>query len=178
MFPANIEQYVRPQSVAEALAACAGYDAGEAMFIAGGQSLMQAMKSRMARPRCLIDLQAISELQGICPDEGAFHIGAMTRYVSIANDERLTGYFAALRDARIHPSSTDDLDRAIDLAKARLDAESRERQANVDVLLQELVHLRAYGIELRESVPTAALGVRNLAVLADEELRVRHAVVP
>jgi carbon-monoxide dehydrogenase medium subunit len=102
MFPANIEQYVRPQSVAEALAACAGYDAGEAMFIAGGQSLMQAMKSRMARPRCLIDLQAISELKGICTDEGAFHIGAMTRYVSIANDERLTGYFAALRDAAQH----------------------------------------------------------------------------
>ena len=99
MFPANIEQYVRPQSVAEALAACAGYDAGEAMFIAGGQSLMQAMKSRMARPRCLIDLQAISELKGICTDEGAFHIGAMTRYVSIANDERLTGYFAASNEA-------------------------------------------------------------------------------
>lgn len=102
MFPSNIEHYCRPATVDEALAASARYEAGEAMFIAGGQSLMQAMKSRMARPRCLIDLQSIAELRGICPDANTLSIGAMTRYASIAADERLTGYFAALRDAASH----------------------------------------------------------------------------
>ena len=87
MFPAHIEEYVRPATVADALAANARYDEGEAMFIAGGQSLMQAMKSRMARPRCLIDLQAIDALTGIGFD-GGLHIGAMTRYIEIATDDR------------------------------------------------------------------------------------------
>ena len=101
MFPAHIEEYVRPATIAEALAANARYDEGEAMFIAGGQSLMQAIKSRMARPRCLIDLQAIDGLQGIDYANGV-RIGAMTRYVDIAADERLRGAHAALRDAAAH----------------------------------------------------------------------------
>lgn len=101
MFPAHIEEYVRPLTVADALAANARYEDGEAMFIAGGQSLMQAIKSRMARPRCLIDLQAIPSLKGISFDAG-LRIGAMTRYVEIAGDERLDGAFAALRDAAGH----------------------------------------------------------------------------
>jgi carbon-monoxide dehydrogenase medium subunit len=88
-------------TVADALAANARYEDGEAMFIAGGQSLMQAIKSRMARPRCLIDLQAIPSLKGISFDAG-LRIGAMTRYVEIAGDERLDGAFAALRDAAGH----------------------------------------------------------------------------
>ncbi len=102
MFPANIEKYCRPNTLEEALAAGAGYAAGDAMFIAGGQSLMQAMKSRMARPLCLIDLQAVNELQGITTHATGLTIGAMTRYVTIAGDPRLTGYFAALRDAAAH----------------------------------------------------------------------------
>ena len=59
MYPAAIEDYVRPTSVADALQAAGKYAAGEAMFIAGGQSLMQAVKSRLVRPRCVIDLQAV-----------------------------------------------------------------------------------------------------------------------
>lgn len=102
MFPAHIEEYVRPTTVAEALAANARYDEGEAMFIAGGMSLMQAIKSRMARPRCLIDLQAIAALQGIEVGGSGVRIGAMTRYVDIANDARLDGAYAALRDAAGH----------------------------------------------------------------------------
>ncbi len=101
MFPAHIEEYVRPATIAEALAANARYDEGDAMFIAGGQSLMQAIKSRMARPRCLIDLQAIAALKGIDCTSG-LRIGAMTRYVDVAADERLTGPWAALRDAAGH----------------------------------------------------------------------------
>jgi carbon-monoxide dehydrogenase medium subunit len=101
MFPAHIEEYLRPSTVADALAALARHDDGEAMFIAGGQSLMQAIKSRMARPRCLIDLQAIAELKGFRFD-GGVRIGAMTRYVEIAQEERLGNGLAALRDAAAH----------------------------------------------------------------------------
>ena len=102
MFPARIQEYVRPRTVSEALAAVARYDAGEAIFLAGGQSAMQAIKSRMLRPQCIVDLQSVAELKGIVLTDGALTIGAMTRYVDIMRDERLGGAFAALRDAASH----------------------------------------------------------------------------
>jgi carbon-monoxide dehydrogenase medium subunit len=102
MYPARIEEYVRPQSVSEALAAIARYDEGEAIFLAGGQSAMQAMKSRMLRPQCIVDLQAVTELKGITSENGAVTIGAMTRYVEIVASSELAGPFAALRDAAAH----------------------------------------------------------------------------
>ena len=102
MFPAVIEEYVRPATVAEALSAIARYDDGEAIFLAGGQSAMQALKSRMLRPRCIVDLQSVAELTGISNGTDGLIIGAMTRYVDIAEDESLAGAFAALRDAAGH----------------------------------------------------------------------------
>lgn len=102
MYPARIEEYVRPRSVAEALAAITRYEAGDAMFIAGGQSAMQAIKSRMLRPQCIVDLQDVSELIGVRQDGAGVTIGALTRYVDIAADSRLDGAFAALRDAAAH----------------------------------------------------------------------------
>ncbi|MCZ6772021.1 MAG: FAD binding domain-containing protein [Proteobacteria bacterium] len=99
MFPAAIEEYVRPRSVADALSAAARYEDGEAIFLAGGQSVMQAMKSRMMRPRCVIDLQDLADLKGIDHSNGGLSIGAMTRYVEVVEDETIDGAFAALRDA-------------------------------------------------------------------------------
>jgi carbon-monoxide dehydrogenase medium subunit len=101
MYPAEIESYVRPQTVAEALAAISKYEDGEGMFLAGGQSLMQAIKSRMLRPRCIVDLQSVAELKGIRYAEG-LTIGAMTRYADIAADQGLSGAYAGLRDAARH----------------------------------------------------------------------------
>ena len=99
MYPAPIDEYVRPATVSDALAALGRYDDGDAVFVAGGQSLMQAVKSRLLRPRCLIDLQAIEGLSGIDVGSGGVRIGPMTRYVEIARDERLGGACGALRDA-------------------------------------------------------------------------------
>ncbi len=101
MFPAKIDDYVRPKTVAEALEAIARYGDDEAMFVAGGQSLMQAVKSRMVRPSCLVDLQSIAELRGIDLGQG-LTIGAMTRYVEIAECETLPRAYAALNDAAQH----------------------------------------------------------------------------
>lgn len=99
MFPAKIAKYVRPRSIAEALAALGEFDEGDAMFLAGGQSVMQAIKSRMLRPECIVDLQDIAELKGIDAAAGGLRIGAMTRYVEIANGSAVNGAFAALADA-------------------------------------------------------------------------------
>jgi aerobic carbon-monoxide dehydrogenase medium subunit len=98
MFPARIDEYLRPQTVAEALAAIARYPDGEGMFLAGGQSLMQAIKSRMVRPSCIVDLQNVAALSGIDQGDG-LTIGAMTRYIEVAGHGSLPPAYAALADA-------------------------------------------------------------------------------
>src|ERR1700735_13847 len=101
MYPAVIDSYDAPTSVQEALQAFA-QRGNDCHFIAGGQSLMQAIKARVISPKSLIDLQHVAELNGIEYKQGAVRIGAMTRYRDIAADERLDGAFQALRDAARH----------------------------------------------------------------------------
>jgi aerobic carbon-monoxide dehydrogenase medium subunit len=100
MYPAVIDDYRRPRSVDDAVAAIADGGAG-ATFIAGGQSLMQALKARLVQPHALVDLQDVTELQGVTYDRGV-RIGAMTRYVDLAGETRLAPAYAALIDAARH----------------------------------------------------------------------------
>lgn len=101
MYPAVIDNYVRPKTIAEATSAIS--EGGEdALFIAGGMSLMQAIKSRMVSPSCLIDLQDVAELKGISVEGGGIRIGAMTRYREIAGAAQLHGAYQALNDAAAH----------------------------------------------------------------------------
>ncbi len=102
MYPAPIDEYVRPATVSDALAALGRYDEGDAVFVAGGQSLMQAVKARLVRPRCLIDLQAVDGLSGIDAGADGLRIGPMTRYVEIAGHGGLGGAYGALGDAASH----------------------------------------------------------------------------
>jgi carbon-monoxide dehydrogenase medium subunit len=57
---------------------------GEAKLLAGGQTLLAAMKLRLASPNELIDLSAVSELAGIKVEGNAIVIGAMTRHADVA----------------------------------------------------------------------------------------------
>jgi carbon-monoxide dehydrogenase medium subunit len=101
MYPAVIDTYHAPTSVQEALQAFAN-GGSSSFFLAGGQSLMQAIKARVISPKSLIDLQHVAELRGIQFTNGAVRIGAMTRYRDIAADEALDGAYQALRDAASH----------------------------------------------------------------------------
>jgi aerobic carbon-monoxide dehydrogenase medium subunit len=77
MFPANFD-YVRAHSTDEAFAALQqhGYDG---RVLAGGQSLIPAMRYRLARPGVLVDINPIKDLD-YCKEEGGFlRIGATTR---------------------------------------------------------------------------------------------------
>ncbi|MBT5674119.1 MAG: hypothetical protein HOJ07_00385, partial [Rhodospirillaceae bacterium] len=99
MYPAAIEDYVRPGTVSEALATLGKYEAGDAIFMAGGQSAMQAVKTRLLRPRCVIDLQAVAELQGVSAGGDGVRIGPMTRYAALATEGSFNGAYQALNDA-------------------------------------------------------------------------------
>jgi carbon-monoxide dehydrogenase medium subunit len=73
--------YARPKTLGEAGAALAA--AQEAKILAGGQSLLPAMKLRLARPGSIIDLGAVSELAGISAKDGLLTIGAMTTHAAV-----------------------------------------------------------------------------------------------
>lgn len=75
--------YQKTKSVADAAAAL-GKNA-DAKLLAGGQSLIAAMKLRLAQPAQLVDLGDVAELRGIKVDGGNVTIGAMTRHAEVAS---------------------------------------------------------------------------------------------
>ncbi len=77
MFPAAF-QYLRANSVDEALSYLQQHGA-EARVLAGGQSLIPAMRFRLARPGVLVDINAAADLNYLRPDGKALAIGATAR---------------------------------------------------------------------------------------------------
>ena len=77
MFPASFE-YVRAHTTDEAFAALQqhGFDG---RVLAGGQSLIPAMRYRLARPAVLVDINPIKELEYLKEENGFLRIGATTR---------------------------------------------------------------------------------------------------
>lgn len=86
--------YHRPSSVNDAAALAAKCSEGK--LLAGGQSLVQAMKLRLASPSDLIDLGAIKDLAGIKSDGKSVTIGAMTRHAEVANSAEVKKAIPAL----------------------------------------------------------------------------------
>jgi aerobic carbon-monoxide dehydrogenase medium subunit len=78
-------EYHRPGSTKEALAL--GSKKEEARYLAGGQSLVQAMKLRLSSPSDLIDLGTIKDLVGIKASGSAVEIAAMTRHADVAGSK-------------------------------------------------------------------------------------------
>jgi carbon-monoxide dehydrogenase medium subunit len=76
--------FARPAAVADATAAFA--NGGEAAYLAGGHTLLPAIKSRLRMPDTLIDLAGISGLSGITRDGDRLWIGAMTTHATVASD--------------------------------------------------------------------------------------------
>jgi aerobic carbon-monoxide dehydrogenase medium subunit len=74
--------YQKAKSVADAAALVAKN--GDAKLLAGGQSLIAAMKLRLARPSDVVDLGTLADLKGIKADGSSVSIGAMTRHAEVA----------------------------------------------------------------------------------------------
>jgi carbon-monoxide dehydrogenase medium subunit len=98
VYPGKIDRYEAPSSLAEAIDLLAGA-AVRVRVLAGGQSALQLIRSRVDRPSKLIDLRRISTLSGIAVGDGGLRIGALTRYRDLACARTLVGARAALADA-------------------------------------------------------------------------------
>lgn len=71
--------YVKPVSLDEALSLLSDGD-GEAVVLAGGQSLMPTLNMRLSSPSLLVDINGITELDGIEIVGDVIRIGALTRH--------------------------------------------------------------------------------------------------
>ena len=65
--------YHRPGSLKDALGL--GAQKTEGRYLAGGQSLVQAMKLRLSSPTDLIDLNALGDLKALKAESGSVTIG-------------------------------------------------------------------------------------------------------
>lgn len=86
MIPANFN-YIRPNFLDEALTALAENE--DAKILAGGHSLIPAMKLRFAQPRTVIDISRIADLSYVREEQGQIAIGAMTTHGDLEVSELL-----------------------------------------------------------------------------------------
>ena len=86
-------EFHRAKSVADAAATIAKTGGRP---LAGGQSLVGAMRLRLAQPGTLVDLSGIAELSGIRKEGTALVIGAMTRHADVAASADVKSTIAAL----------------------------------------------------------------------------------
>lgn len=86
-------ELVRPATLADASTALTK-SGGKAL--AGGQSLIAAMKLRLSQPGTLVDLSRIAELKGITKDRNAITIGALTTHAEVAESDVVKGALPSL----------------------------------------------------------------------------------
>ena len=75
--------YQRPTSRDAAKSAAAGADT---RYLAGGQSLIQAMRLRLSQSERLVDLGAVADLKGIRAENNGVTIGAMSTHATVASN--------------------------------------------------------------------------------------------
>jgi aerobic carbon-monoxide dehydrogenase medium subunit len=97
MFPASFG-YVAAHSVEEALQLLTKHGE-DAKLLAGGHSLIPAMKLRLASPRTLIDLGTVAGLRGVRMDGNTLAIGALTVHTDVASAELVQKHLPGLADA-------------------------------------------------------------------------------
>ena len=87
-------EYHRPATAKDAIGLAAKND--EAKYLAGGQSLVQAMKLRLTSPSDLIDLGTLKDLAFVRATTQGVEIGAMARHADVAGSKEVQKAIPAL----------------------------------------------------------------------------------
>jgi len=87
MIPAQFD-YQSPKTLDEAVSLLAQHR-DDAKILAGGHSLIPAMKLRLAQPQLVVDIGRIKDLSYIREEGGQIRIGAMTTHYQIESSELL-----------------------------------------------------------------------------------------
>jgi carbon-monoxide dehydrogenase medium subunit len=96
MRPADFD-YHRPATVDEAVALLG--DLGDAKALAGGHSLLPAMKVRLSTPAAIVDIGAIPGLDEISKDGDRLVVGALATHASVAASDLVQSECPVLAEA-------------------------------------------------------------------------------
>lgn len=97
MIPSAFDFYA-PRTLDEAIALLAEHG-DEAKVLAGGQSLIPAMRFRLAAPAVLVDINGIGGLDGLRETNGHLAIGALTREAALEEYTFIRERYPLLADA-------------------------------------------------------------------------------
>src|SRR5882762_2256547 len=100
MIPAQFD-YQAPTTIDEALSLLSA-NADDAKVLAGGHSLIPAMKLRLAQPALLVDLARIKDLSYIREEANSILIGAMTTHYDIESSSLLKRICPLLPECASH----------------------------------------------------------------------------
>jgi carbon-monoxide dehydrogenase medium subunit len=93
VFPSSFD-YVAARSLDEAVAAKAS-GGEDTRFLAGGQSLIPMMKTRLANPAQLVDINRVPGLDVLARDNGHLRVGALVRHADIVRSPLTFGAVAS-----------------------------------------------------------------------------------
>lgn len=99
----NVFDYVRPSTVAEAVAAASAPDAA---YLAGGTNLLDLMKAGASHPARLVDISRLPGLDAVetLPD-GSIRIGALVKNSDLARDPALLAAAPSVAEALLSGAS-------------------------------------------------------------------------
>lgn len=92
----NDFEFHRPATVAEAIGSMTA--AVDGRYLAGGQSLLPAMRLGLSAPSDLVALDRVAQLKGIRVDGGALKIGAGTTHAEVAASDAVRTAIPALAE--------------------------------------------------------------------------------
>ncbi|MDX2007909.1 MAG: xanthine dehydrogenase family protein subunit M [Meiothermus sp.] len=96
MIPGAFE-YHRPGSVEEAVALM-GQHGSDARILAGGQSLIPAMRYRLAQPTVLVDINKLPGLNYLTEENGVLRVGALARDTDVEFHKGIQGAYHLIAD--------------------------------------------------------------------------------
>lgn len=99
-------EFVKPSSVADAVAALGAEDA---QALGGGQTLIPTMKQRLASPSKLVSLGGIADMQGVLVSGGSVTIGGATTHADVEAADAfagLTGLAGGIGDPAVRNRGT------------------------------------------------------------------------
>jgi len=99
MIPAQFD-YARANSLEEALTLLAQNE--DAKILAGGHSLIPAMKLRLTQPPLLVDIGRIKDLSYVREENGQLRIGAATTHYQVESSDLLKKICPLLPDCASH----------------------------------------------------------------------------
>jgi carbon-monoxide dehydrogenase medium subunit len=94
-------RYIRPSSLEETCRILAD-GGGDAVPLAGGQSLLAGLNMRLSAPKLLVDIGDLKELTGQTHHHGAVRLGALTRHAEVLGSELIQKHVPLLTRAAAH----------------------------------------------------------------------------